>query len=168
MLPAQLVALAQLLRLAPVEILEVASFYAHLDVLADGEAAPPPLTIRVCDGLPCAMQRAQALLAALRAAPPGGARILAAPCMGGCDRGPVCMAGQGGRQARVEAATVPRIMAAWQDGIPMPPPSPPLPPPLGGLRAARPSPEAMLAALEAAGLRGMAARAFPSRGSGAP
>jgi len=85
-------ALAEALRLAPVEVFEVASFYAHFDLLEDG-APTPPATIRVCTGLPCALAGAEGLLALLRDAPPGGARILPAPCMGACDRAPVAAAG---------------------------------------------------------------------------
>ena len=39
-----LVALAAIMRLAPVEVFEVASFYAHFDVLEDDAPAPPPVT----------------------------------------------------------------------------------------------------------------------------
>src|SRR5919108_4259045 len=42
-----LAALAEEMRLALVEVYEVASFYAHFDIVMDGEA-PPPLTVRVC------------------------------------------------------------------------------------------------------------------------
>ena len=40
-------ALADELLLAQTEVYEVASFYAHFDVVKDGEAPPPALTIRV-------------------------------------------------------------------------------------------------------------------------
>src|SRR3954449_513277 len=66
-----LVALAELLRLAPVEVFEVASFYHHFEVLEDATPQPPAVTIRVCESLPCAMAGAHRLLEALRAAPPG-------------------------------------------------------------------------------------------------
>src|ERR1700722_10758688 len=39
-----LAALAQDLKLALVEVYEVASFYAHFDIVMGGEPAPPPLT----------------------------------------------------------------------------------------------------------------------------
>ncbi|MBR0678271.1 NADH-quinone oxidoreductase subunit F, partial [Roseomonas alkaliterrae] len=87
-----LVALAEALRLAPVEVFEVATFYAHFEVLPDEAAAPRPV-IRVCQGLPCAMAGAATLASALRASPPGGARILDAPCMGACDRAPAAALG---------------------------------------------------------------------------
>ena len=46
-------ALAEEMRLSQVEVYEVASFYAHFDVVKEGEPAPPELTIRVCDSLSC-------------------------------------------------------------------------------------------------------------------
>ena len=39
-----LVALAEEMRLALAEIYEVASFYAHFDIVMDDEAPPPPIT----------------------------------------------------------------------------------------------------------------------------
>ncbi|MCS5572251.1 MAG: NAD(P)H-dependent oxidoreductase subunit E, partial [Pseudomonadales bacterium] len=44
-----MVALADLMKLAPAEIYEVATFYHHFDVVADGQPIPPVLTVRVCD-----------------------------------------------------------------------------------------------------------------------
>src|SRR5438552_15058869 len=61
-----LAALAEEMRLALVEVYEVASFYAHFDIVMDDEAPPPPLTVRVCDSLSCALAGADALLAELR------------------------------------------------------------------------------------------------------
>ena len=46
-----LVALAELLKLAPTEVYEVATFYHHFDVVRDGETPPPELTVRVCDSV---------------------------------------------------------------------------------------------------------------------
>src|SRR5436305_12647816 len=50
-----LVALAQEMRLALAEVYEVATFYAHFDVVKEGETPPPPVTVRVCDSLSCAL-----------------------------------------------------------------------------------------------------------------
>src|SRR5213596_4417343 len=50
---AHLAALAQELRLAMTEVYEVATFYHHFDVVKEGEAAPAPLTVRVCETLSC-------------------------------------------------------------------------------------------------------------------
>ena len=63
---AHLDALAEEMRLAPAEVFEVATFYHHFDVVKEGEAAPPAVTVRVCDGLSCELAGAQNLLAMLR------------------------------------------------------------------------------------------------------
>src|SRR5689334_879177 len=42
-------ALAHEMRLALAEVYEVATFYAHFDVVKEGDAPPPPITVRVCD-----------------------------------------------------------------------------------------------------------------------
>lgn len=63
-----LAALADEMGLAFAEVFETATFYAHFDVLKDGEADLPALTVRVCDSLTCAMFGAEPLLEALRAA----------------------------------------------------------------------------------------------------
>jgi NADH:ubiquinone oxidoreductase subunit F (NADH-binding)/NADH:ubiquinone oxidoreductase subunit E len=83
-----LAALAEEMRLALVEVYEVASFYAHFDIVMDGETAPP-LTVRVCDSLSCALSGGLDLLAQLRNRLGSGVRVVRAPCMGGCDRAPV-------------------------------------------------------------------------------
>jgi len=87
---AHLRALAEELRLSMAEVYEVATFYAHFDVVKEGETPPPALTIRVCDSLSCELAGAQALKSALE----GGldaseVRVLRAPCMGRCDTAPV-------------------------------------------------------------------------------
>src|SRR5262245_46137987 len=58
-------ALAEILRIPMAEVYEVATFYAHFDVMADGEAKPEPVTVRVCDSLSCMLAGAEKLLAAL-------------------------------------------------------------------------------------------------------
>src|SRR3954464_14890864 len=57
-----LAALAEEMRLALVEVYEVASFYAHFDIVLEDETPPPPLTVRVCDSLTCEMFGAAELL----------------------------------------------------------------------------------------------------------
>ena len=60
---AHLAALAAEMKLALTEVYEVATFYAHFDVVKEGETPPPPVTVRVCDSLSCAMAGAERLLA---------------------------------------------------------------------------------------------------------
>jgi formate dehydrogenase beta subunit len=88
-----LAALAEEMKLALVEVFEVASFYAHFDIVMDGEPAPPPLTVRVCDSLTCALMGADDLLAQLPARLGPGVRVVRAPCMGGCHNAPVAALG---------------------------------------------------------------------------
>jgi NADH:ubiquinone oxidoreductase subunit F (NADH-binding)/NADH:ubiquinone oxidoreductase subunit E len=91
---AHLAALAQEMRLAQTEVYEVASFYHHFDVVKEGEAAPAPLTVRVCDGLSCEMAGAQDLLAKLPALLGREVRVIAAPCIGRCEQAPAAVVGQ--------------------------------------------------------------------------
>jgi formate dehydrogenase len=90
---AHLAALAQEMRLALTEVYEVATFYSHIDVVKEGEPAPPPVTVRVCDSLSCALAGAERLLAELPQKLGPNVRVVRAPCMGACDRAPVCAVG---------------------------------------------------------------------------
>src|SRR5260370_14283362 len=62
---AHLAALAQEMNLALTEVYEVATFYSHFDVVKEGRAPPPPVTVRGCDSLSSAMAGAGHLLRAL-------------------------------------------------------------------------------------------------------
>jgi NADH:ubiquinone oxidoreductase subunit F (NADH-binding)/NADH:ubiquinone oxidoreductase subunit E len=90
---AHLAALALEMKLALTEVYEVATFYAHFDVVKEGEAAPPPVTVRVCDSLSCALAGAERLLADLPSKLGPAVRVVRAPCMGACDRAPICAVG---------------------------------------------------------------------------
>ena len=88
-----LVALAHEMRLPMVEVLEVASFYHHFQILEDGEPAPR-LTVRVCESLSCALQGAESLLQRVQSLLGTEVRVVAAPCVGRCDQAPVAVVGQ--------------------------------------------------------------------------
>jgi formate dehydrogenase beta subunit len=107
-----LAALAHEMKLALVEVYEVATFYAHFDVVMEDESPPPPMTVRVCDSLTCALRGAQSLLADLPAALGSGVRVVRAPCMGGCHNAPVTAIGH----ALHEHATVANVAAAIKKG----------------------------------------------------
>ncbi|QIK41726.1 NAD(P)H-dependent oxidoreductase subunit E [Pontivivens nitratireducens] len=110
---AHLRALAEELRMAQAEVYEVATFYAHFDVVKEGEVPPPALTIRVCDSLSCELAGAQALMAALQdGLDASQVRILRAPCMGRCDAAPVLELGH----AHIEHATLEKVEAAIAAG----------------------------------------------------
>ncbi len=91
---AHLAALAREMGLAQTEVYEVATFYHHFDVVKEGQAAPPALTVRVCDGLSCEMAGAQDLLARLPAILGTAVRVIAAPCVGRCEQAPAVVIGQ--------------------------------------------------------------------------
>jgi formate dehydrogenase len=91
---AHLAALAQEMLMAQAEVYEVATFYHHFDVVKEGEAAPAPLTVRVCDGLSCEMAGAGDLLARLPALLGREVRVIAAPCIGRCEQAPAAVVGQ--------------------------------------------------------------------------
>jgi formate dehydrogenase len=86
-------ALAAELRIPMAEVYEVATFYAHFDVVADGEPRPPKVTIRVCDSLSCMLAGAERLLAELEAAQLADVRVVRAPCLGACDVAPAAEVG---------------------------------------------------------------------------
>jgi NADH:ubiquinone oxidoreductase subunit F (NADH-binding)/NADH:ubiquinone oxidoreductase subunit E len=90
---AHLAALAAEMKMALAEVYEVATFYAHFDVVKEGEAPPAPITVRVCDSLSCAMAGADKLLAELPGKLGKDVRVIRAPCMGACERAPVCAVG---------------------------------------------------------------------------
>jgi formate dehydrogenase len=165
---AHLAALAQELKLAQSEVYEVATFYHHFDVLRDGEAPPPSLTVRVCAGLSCELAGARDLLARLPAILGTSVRVLAAPCIGRCDRAPAALVGQ----RPVGAATPESVLAvaaagavtdvhtghldydAYREA--------------GGYRLLRActegrfDPESVIVTLMASGLRGLGGAGFPA------
>jgi formate dehydrogenase len=109
---AHLAALAAEMKLAQAEVYEVATFYAHFDVVKEGEAPPPPVTVRVCDSLSCAMAGSERLLQELPRTLGPNVRVMRAPCMGACDRAPVAAVGH----VQVFSATPQRMTAAVAAG----------------------------------------------------
>ncbi len=104
---ALLQALAEEMRLSMAEVYEVASFYAHFDIVLDGEEAPPEITVRVCDSLSCELMGAQSLLTDMAATYGRDVRVIPAPCMGRCDTAPVCEVGH----RHVDEANVEKVQA---------------------------------------------------------
>src|SRR6201981_2684343 len=105
---AHLAALAAEMRLALTEVYEGATFYAHFDVVKEGDTPPPAVTVRVCDSLSCALKGAERLFAELPNRLGPGVRVVRAPCMGACDRAPVCAVGH----VQVMAADAGKVAAA--------------------------------------------------------
>lgn len=105
-------ALAEIMRIPMAEVYEVASFYAHFDIVQDGETRPEPVTIRVCQSLSCTLAGAESLITALEAGKGRDVRIIRAPCMGRCDTAPVAEVGH----RAIDHATAERILSTAADG----------------------------------------------------
>lgn len=161
-------ALAAEMDLSMAEVFEVASFYAHFDIILDGEEAPPPLTIRVCDSLTCEMMGAQTLLAGLPNAVGTSVRVVRAPCMGYCDAAPAVEVGH----RQIGRATIETVAKAAHAGQ-----TEPANPPyqdlaayraeggygrLGDCLAGRTAVEHAIDTLDSAGLRGLGGAGFPT------
>jgi len=105
---AHLAALAQELRLAMTEVYEVATFYHHFDVIKEGEAPPPAITVRVCETLSCQMAGADRMREAVEKHAGSNVRVVGAPCIGRCEHAPAAVVGR----HTVDGATVDKIDAA--------------------------------------------------------
>lgn len=160
-------ALSSEMKLPMAAVYEVASFYAHFDIVLEGEAPPPPLTIRVCDSITCEMMGAQELLKALPAEVGARVRVLAAPCMGRCASAPVAEVGH----RHVDHATLDSLVeAAAGDHHAVIPAYTDFDAYQGGggyklLRAClagRRTPEELIEILSNAGLRGLGGAGFPT------
>ncbi|WP_444634613.1 NADH-ubiquinone oxidoreductase-F iron-sulfur binding region domain-containing protein [Cupriavidus oxalaticus] len=167
-----LVALASELRLSMTEVYEVASFYHHFDVVredADGQiAAPPALTVRVCEGIACELAGARALIDKLPALLGTDVRVVAAPCIGRCEKAPAALVGQN----PVDGATADTVAAAVQARAVRHEPEPHIG--YGAYRAAGGygllqsladgtlDPAAVLCTMEDSGLRGLGGAGFPA------
>ncbi len=163
---AHLAALASELRLAQVEVFEVASFYHHFDIVREGEAAPPSLTVRVCDGLSCEMAGAAGLLERLPALLGREVRVVPVSCIGRCDEAPAALVGQravgrascegiaGGLRGPAPGAATQGVgqvgVGTGEFAV--------LDECLSGARTV----EAVIAELEASGLRGLGGAGFPA------
>jgi formate dehydrogenase beta subunit len=165
---AHLAALADEMKLSFAEVFETATFYAHFDIVKEGAPDIPPLTIRVCDSLTCAMLGGEKLLEELKKTAGAGIRVVRAPCVGFCDSAPVAEVGH----RYVLNATAPAVLATASRGE-----IDPIIPDyvdydayvkdggyklLGDLRAGRIGKEDVLKALDDSSLRGLGGAGFPT------
>ncbi len=118
---AHLVALAEEMKLSQTEVYEVATFYAHFDVVKEGDTVPPATTIRVCDSIACQLAGAKTLLEGLEqsvnSATNSDVRVLRAPCMGRCEMAPVAEVGH----HHIGNATAAQLLEAAATGQTHPP-----------------------------------------------
>ncbi len=163
-----LAALAEEMRLSLAEVFETATFYAHFDIVREGDPDVPAVTIRVCESIACTLAGAETLFSALSATAGPAIRVLRAPCIGLCDQAPAIAVGH----APLGHATPERALAAARAGETQAP----LPPHIdhdayrrdGGyrllerLRTGGLSPEAVIDTLDQASLRGLGGAGFPT------
>ena len=165
---AHLAALADAMKLSFAEVFETATFYAHFDVVKEGEPDIAPLTIRVCDSLTCAMLGGEKLLQDLQSKVGPTMRVVRAPCVGFCDNAPVAEVGH----RYVLNATTSEVLATAARGE-----TDPIIPSyvdydayvkdggyklLRDLRAGRIKKEDVLKALDDSSLRGLGGAGFPT------
>ena len=162
-----LAALAQEMRLPLAEVYEVATFYAHFDVVREDQSPPPPLTVRVCDSLTCEMMGARRLLAELPEKLGKDVRVVRAPCMGRCETAPVAEVGH----RHINDASVETVAEAAKGGHL----DPDIPPYVdfdsytadGGYKLLRDcldgkrTPEDLIRVMDESGLRGLGGAGFP-------
>ncbi len=163
-------ALAELHRVGQAEVFEVASFYHHFDIVREDDVAPPPITIRVCDSLPCMMAGAEALIADLiLQTDKAEVRIQPVPCIGRCAEAPVAVV----TRRPVGKAVASAVLAALQDGLRedvVPPQAIRLVPYrqaggyglLADIRCGARPIESIIDSVSAAGLRGLGGAGFPA------
>ena len=161
-------ALAELMRIPMAEVYEVATFYAHFDVVMDGEAKPPRITIRVCDSLSCMLAGSDALLLALQSADMADVRVVRAPCIGACATAPAIEIGHH-HLGHATAETAKAIVAAGHTHAVLPAYTDmAVYEKSGGYKMLRActsgtqTPDTVIATLSEGGLRGLGGAGFPT------
>ncbi len=89
-----LVALSSIINLPLAEIYEVATFYAHFNIVKNSETYEPIKIVRVCESLTCELFGAQKLLNDLKRIENKNLKVVPGPCMGRCDLAPTVCVGK--------------------------------------------------------------------------
>ena len=89
-----LVALSTIINLPLAEIYEVATFYAHFNIVKNSETFEPLTVVRVCESLTCELFGAQKLLNDLKDSENKNIKVVPGPCMGRCDVAPTVCVGK--------------------------------------------------------------------------
>ncbi len=165
---AHVAALAEAMKLSQAEVFEVASFYHHFDVVREGEAAPPALTVRVCESLSCEMAGAKGLIARLPGILGRDVRVQPVACIGRCEEAPAVCVGQNA----FGAATAEKVATRVREGMVKAPRTSHIGYARyreeGGYRlwadclAGRRDLESVMKTMEDAGLRGLGGAGFPT------
>ena len=89
-----LVALSTLTNLPLAEIYEVATFYAHFNIVKNSETYEKLKIVRVCESLTCELFGAKKLLKDLIKSENKNIKVVPGPCMGRCDLAPTVCVGK--------------------------------------------------------------------------
>ena len=89
-----LVALSTITNLPLSEIYEVATFYAHFNIVKNSDTFEPIKVVRVCESLTCELFGAQKLLSDLKSSENKNIKLVPGPCMGRCDVAPTVCVGK--------------------------------------------------------------------------
>ena len=89
-----LVALSTITNLPLSEIYEVATFYAHFNIIKNVETYEPLNVVRVCESLTCELFGAHKLLNELKESENKNIKVVPGPCMGRCDVAPTVCVGK--------------------------------------------------------------------------
>ena len=89
-----LVALSTLTNLPLTEIYEVATFYAHFNIVKNSENYNPIKVVRVCESLTCELFGAHKLLDDLKSLQNQNIKVVPGPCMGRCQVAPTVCVGK--------------------------------------------------------------------------
>ena len=89
-----LVALSEITNLPLAEVYEVATFYAHFNIVKNENSFDPIKVVRVCESLTCELFGAQKLLKELKTLDNKNIKVVTGPCMGRCDVAPTVCVGK--------------------------------------------------------------------------
>jgi len=89
-----LVALSEITKLPLAEIYEVATFYAHFNIVKNKESFEPIKVVRVCESLTCELFGAEKILKDLKMQDIKNIKVVPGPCMGRCDLAPTVCVGK--------------------------------------------------------------------------
>ncbi len=89
-----LVALSTLINIPFSEIYEVATFYAHFNIVKDNKTFNPIKVVRVCESLTCELLGAQRLLKDIKSLENKNIKVVPGPCMGRCQVAPTVCVGK--------------------------------------------------------------------------
>ena len=103
-----LVALSEITNLSLSEIYEVATFYAHFNIVKNEQSFDPIKVVRVCESLTCELFGAQNILEKLKTQNNRNIKIVPGPCMGRCDVAPTVCVGKN----YVDHATTEKVIDA--------------------------------------------------------